>query len=145
MGIVGIGYWSSEPCGYWVLDFRDLWVLGIAVNTTKVSHSEYRGNSSAGSSSLGKGLPVPLAENSASVKSKLLSAEIVGRVCESGLSQLRRYLPRVAPRKLTATDSHRYRDYPRLSRLHRASLPVLPKGTASLVENHVCGESDCLL
>ena len=92
MGIVGIGYWSSEPCGYWVLDFRDLWVLGIAVNTTKVSHSEYRGNSSAGSSSLGKGLPVPLAENSASVKSKLLNAEIVGRVCESGLSQLRRYL-----------------------------------------------------
>ena len=132
-------------CGYWVLEFRDLWVLGIAVNTTKVSHSEYRGNSSAGSSSLGKGLPVPLAENSASVKSKLLNAEIVGRVCESGLSQLRRYLPRGAPRKLTATDSHRYRDYPRLSRLHRASLPVLPKGTASLVENHVCGESDCLL
>ena len=96
----------------------------------------------------GKVLPVPLAENSASVKSKLLNAEIVGRVCESGLSQLRRYLPTGAPRKLTATDSHRYlylchryRDYPRLSRLHRASLPVLPKGTASLVENHVCGES----
>ena len=28
MGIVGIGYWSSEPCGYWVLEFRARWVLG---------------------------------------------------------------------------------------------------------------------
>ena len=132
MGIVGIGYWSSEPCGYWVLDFRDLWVLGIAVNTTKVSHSDFRGNSSAGSFSQGKVLPVPLAENSASVKSQSPDAEIVGRVCESGLRQLRRYLPRGTPKKLTATDSHRYLIYatdtvtiPRLSRLHRASLPVL--------------------
>ena len=31
MGIVGIGYWSSGTCGYWVLKFWDLWVLGIEV------------------------------------------------------------------------------------------------------------------
>ena len=42
--LVGIGYWSSKPCRYWVLEFRARWVLGIGFSTEEgmayVAHPE---------------------------------------------------------------------------------------------------------